>query len=232
MAAIAAIASPRVISDAELAEHNKPGNMWLAVNGDVYDMSKFGKMHPGGVKVLEELAGRDVTTEFYELHRHEVLAKYARLRVGRLDSASAQAVNQSFKGVPFAEIPAFQGQMSPYYGESHKRFTEAVQDFVNNELVPIAATQDLSGSYPDRELQMKLGQKGLMVTRMGPGPWMRDAKEMGIEIPGGVEPQEFDYFHEAIAHQEIGRIGLPGFIDSLGAGWLISAPAIYHFGSE
>ncbi|CAE8632725.1 unnamed protein product [Polarella glacialis] len=216
-----------------------PGNMWLAVNGDVYDMSKFGKMHPGGVtlaqlvKVLEELAGRDVTTEFYELHRHEVLAKYARLkpsmpisrlRVGRLDSASAQAVNQSFKGVPFAEIPAFQGQMSPYYGESHKRFTEAVQDFVNNELVPIAATQDLSGSYPDRELQMKLGQKGLMVTRMGPGPWMRDAKEMGIEIPGGVEPQEFDYFHEAWLYVST--------FDSLGAGWLISAPAIYHFGSE
>ncbi|CAE8712178.1 unnamed protein product [Polarella glacialis] len=129
---MAAIVSPRVISDAELAEHNKHGNMWLAVNSEVYDMSKFGKMHPGGVKVQEELAGRDVTTEFYELHRHEVLAKYARLRVGRLDGALAQV-----KRVPFAEIPTFQGQMSPYYGEWHKRFTEAVQDFVQHELVPI-----------------------------------------------------------------------------------------------
>ncbi len=30
---------------------------------------------------------------------------------------------------------------------------------------------------------------------------------------------------ESIAHQEIARIGLPGFVDSLGAGFLISAPA-------
>ncbi|CAK9091436.1 unnamed protein product, partial [Durusdinium trenchii] len=37
---------------------------------------------------------------------------------------------------------------------------------------------------------------------------------------------------ESIAHQEIARIGLPGFVDGLGAGYLISAPAVYHFGSE
>lgn len=30
---------------------------------------------------------------------------------------------------------------------------------------------------------------------------------------------------ESIAHQEIARIGLPGFVDGLGAGYLISAPA-------
>ena len=44
--------------------------------------------------------------------------------------------------------------------------------------------------------------------------------------------QDVDYFHESIAHQEIARLGLPGFIDSLGAGYLISAPAIHHFGTE
>jgi len=35
-----------------------------------------------------------------------------------------------------------------------------------------------------------------------------------------------------IAHQEIARLGHPGFIDSLGAGFLISAPAIFHFGTD
>mmetsp|Transcript_73342 Transcript_73342/g.237198 ORF Transcript_73342/g.237198 Transcript_73342/m.237198 type:complete len:518 (-) Transcript_73342:83-1636(-) len=225
----------RSISAAELAQHAEPGNLWLAVDGDVYDVSKFARLHPGGAKVLEQLAGHDVTTEFYELHRHDVLAKYQRLKVGRLDAAEEGRIaggTDAVSGVPFAEIPAFQGQNSPYFNDSHRRFLHAIRGFVQKELVPIAASQDLDGSYPDAEIHRKLGRHGLLVTRMGPGPWMKQAAPLGIDIPGGVAPEEYDYFHEMIAHQEIGRIGLPGFIDSLGAGWLISAPAVYHFGSE
>jgi len=219
---------------AELASHNKPGDLWLAIDGDVYDVSRFSKVHPGGAKVLEQLAGHDVTTEFYELHRGDVLKKYARLKVGRLDSAESgrQSAEVEVSKVPFAELPAFQGQQSPYFGESHLKFMLGVRKFVQRELVPIAASCDLDGDYPERELQQKLGMNGIMVTRMGPGPWMKEAVSLGIEIPGGVQPEQFDYFHEMLAHQEVGRLGLPGFIDSLGAGWLISAPAVYHFGND
>lgn len=51
-------------------------------------------------------------------------------------------------------------------------------------------------------------------------------------MPGGVKAEEFDYFHEMIAIQELARIGLPGFIDACGGGWMISAPAIFNFASE
>ena len=34
-------------------------------------------------------------------------------------------------------------------------------------------------------------------------------------LPGGVKPEEFDYFHEMIAHEEIMRMGYPGFQVSL-----------------
>merc|ERR1719310_818599 len=61
---------------------------------------------------------------------------------------------------------------------------------------------------------------------------MTQAKGLGIKIPGDVAPEEFDYFHEMLAHWEIARIGLPGFIDGLFTGVLISLPAIFHFGSE
>lgn len=226
------MAELRSITKEELARHNKAGDAWLAIDGDVYDVSKFASMHPGGSKVLEELAGNDCTTEFYELHRHEVLAKYPKLKVGRLaDAKPLQAADGALSQVPFAEIPAFQGQSSPFFNDSHRRFQKAVRQFVDKELVPIAAAKDLSGQYPERELQQKLGMAGMMVVRMGPGPWLKEAQAMGIKIPGDVAPEEFDYFHEMLAHQEISRLGLPGFIDSLGAGWLISAPAIYHFGS-
>ncbi|CAJ1366003.1 unnamed protein product [Effrenium voratum] len=220
----------RQVSAAELALHDKPGNLWLAIDGDVYDVSKFANLHPGGAKVLEELGGKDVTEEFYELHRHEVLTKYEKLKVGRLEGSQSKVTG--IKGVPFAEIPAFQGQESPFYTDSHKRFREGMQSFVDAELAPIAAARDLKGEYPTRDLQRRLGQSGVMASRMGPGPWLAELSQLQIALPGNIDPKDVDYFHEAIAHQEIARIGLPGFVDSLGAGYLISTPAIYHFGPE
>mmetsp|Transcript_60324 Transcript_60324/g.143708 ORF Transcript_60324/g.143708 Transcript_60324/m.143708 type:complete len:530 (+) Transcript_60324:130-1719(+) len=227
----------RAVTGEELAKHNKPGDLWIVIDGDVYDVSKFARVHPGGAKVLEQLGGADVTAEFYDLHRKDVLGKYKRLRVGQLSSkTSTQSTTTAdriaaISGVPFAELPAFQGQESPFFNATHKAFRDDVRSFVQKELEPVASQIDLSGEYPDRTLQQKLGINGLLVTRMGPGPWMQDVKKLGIRMPGNVEPDQFDYFHEMIAHQEIARLGHPGFIDAIGMGWLISAPAIYHFGT-
>ena len=41
---------------------------------------------------------------------------------------------------------------------------------------------------------------------------------------------EFDHFHELIAHQEIARIGHPGLSDGLGSGMVIGLPPVLHFG--
>ena len=54
-------------SAAELATHNKEGDYWLAIDGDVYDVSSYIDMHPGGEGVFRQLAGNDVTDEFYGL---------------------------------------------------------------------------------------------------------------------------------------------------------------------
>jgi len=206
----------------------------MAINGDVYDVSKFAKLHPGGTPIIEQYAGKDVSTEFHELHRKDVLIKYAKLRIGRLDGAKEQALPPlgELFATPFAEIPAFGGQNSPYYNESHKRFLLAVRSIIQKELEPIAESNDLADEYPDEDLMSMLGKTGLLICRMGPGRWFNDISAAGITIPGDVKPAEFDYFHELICHQEIGRLGRPGFIDSLGTGWLISAPAVYNFGTE
>jgi len=221
----------KVISQAELAQHKTPGDLWMSIDGHVYDVSKFAKLHPGGPQILEQYAGADVTTDFYELHRKTVLDKYARLRIGRLEGSPETEARKTgeLSEVPFSELPAFSGQNSAFFKDSHRRFLQDARAFVQKELEPIAESADLSGDMPDRELQAKLGMGGMMVSRMGPGPWLEQAKSLGITIPGDVAPKEFDYFHEMIAHQEISRLGRPGFIDSIGAGWLISAPAVYNF---
>jgi len=225
----------RTVAQSELAQHKSPGDIWMAVDGHVYDVSKFARLHPGGSQIIEQYAGQDVTGVFFELHRKDVLAKYAKLRVGRLEGAKEDGTLGevgAISAVPFAEIPAFQGQNSPYYRESHKRLLQAVRSFVQTELEPIAESADLSGEYPDLELRQKLGKSGMFGIRLGPGPWLKALGSLGIKIPGDVAPEDFDYFHEMIAHQEFGRLGRPGFIDSLGAGYGISVPAIFHFGSD
>jgi alkylation response protein AidB-like acyl-CoA dehydrogenase len=51
-------------------------------------------------------------------------------------------------------------------------------------------------------------------------------------LPGGVKPEEFDYFHEMIAHEEAVRMGYPGFQDGTGTGLYIGLPPVLHFGPK
>jgi cytochrome b involved in lipid metabolism len=47
------------------------------INGKVYDVSKFAKVHPGGLGVLLAVGGQDCTKQFYALHQEQVLVRTA-----------------------------------------------------------------------------------------------------------------------------------------------------------
>ena len=53
--------SERMLTREEVAAHNTDGDMWLIIDGDVWDVSKFGALHPGGLPPLREVAGGDAT---------------------------------------------------------------------------------------------------------------------------------------------------------------------------
>ncbi|KAN0048042.1 hypothetical protein ACTA71_002433 [Dictyostelium dimigraforme] len=52
----------------ELAKHNTEHDCWVAVDGKVYDITKWVPLHPGGKEVLLLAAGRDVTNLFESYH--------------------------------------------------------------------------------------------------------------------------------------------------------------------
>lgn len=58
----------REISAAELAIHNEIGDVWLALNGAVYDVSHYVDFHPGGRDEMMRGAGRDATVLFLSYH--------------------------------------------------------------------------------------------------------------------------------------------------------------------
>ncbi|XP_059657037.1 acyl-lipid (9-3)-desaturase-like [Cornus florida] len=60
--------SKKYITSEDLKSHNKPGDLWITIQGKVYDVSDWAKDHPGGETPLLNLAGQDVTDAFVAYH--------------------------------------------------------------------------------------------------------------------------------------------------------------------
>src|SRR5690242_9793232 len=51
-----------------VAKHNTAVSCWVILYGDVYDVTRFIPEHPGGSKVILQLAGSDATEEYDPIH--------------------------------------------------------------------------------------------------------------------------------------------------------------------
>jgi len=56
----------KTFSQSDVASHNKADNLWIIVDGDVYDLTKFKEEHPGGAKILTRVAGKDASKQFWK----------------------------------------------------------------------------------------------------------------------------------------------------------------------
>ncbi|KAF8986585.1 peroxisomal acyl-CoA-dehydrogenase [Cyathus striatus] len=220
----------------EVAKHNKDGDLWIIVDGKVYDVTRFKNLHPGGASVLldEEIAGQDATEVFYGLHRHEVIAKpqFSRLQIGVIEGEHSVIHSQvagELSKVPYGE-PTWlsEGYHSAYYSENHRRFQKAVRKFVDEVVAPDAQAREEDGKPPSKSVLEAMSKLNIHAMRMGPGKHLK-----GRELMGGlVKPEEFDYFHELVVTQEFARCGRRGYGDGLMAGSVIGLPPVLNFGSD
>lgn len=80
----------KTFTTSEVASHNKPDNLYIIVDEDVYDLTKFQDEHPGGKKILTRVAGKDASKQFWKYHNEGILKKYkGQLQVGSLDTKKA-----------------------------------------------------------------------------------------------------------------------------------------------
>nr|AQP31157.1 fatty acid desaturase C2 [Paracentrotus lividus] len=77
----------------EVRKHTKEDDKWLVVDGDVYDITKWSKRHPGGRKVISHYSGQDATDAFSAFHRdRQFVNKYLKLyRIGRVEGYDNQS---------------------------------------------------------------------------------------------------------------------------------------------
>jgi fatty acid desaturase len=67
----------------EIKKHNKKFDCWLVIDGNVYDITRWADLHPGG-QILCCLAGEDATVFFKSSHLADVTPYLAKFRIGRV----------------------------------------------------------------------------------------------------------------------------------------------------
>ncbi|RFU29129.1 hypothetical protein B7463_g7203, partial [Scytalidium lignicola] len=221
----------KAFSRAEVAKHNTEDSTWFIIDSKVYDVTDFLDAHPGGEFVLKQVAGTDATETFYNLHRQEVLQKYADLCIGTIEGEKSQVIEQNpgdLSVVPYGEpswlTPQFK---SPYYNDSHRRLQKAVREFVDIHVKPEAQEAEKSGKYISQELIDKMSKTGVLHMRLGPGKHMK-----GVNLLGVMKGEEFDYFHDLIVAQELTRVEARGFQDGNMSGMTISLTAVLQWANN
>ncbi|KAK7744847.1 hypothetical protein SLS53_003080 [Cytospora paraplurivora] len=86
----------------DFARHTSPESCWVILYGNVYDVTDFIEEHPGGSKIILQLAGKDATDEYDPIHPPGTIeenlkpeAKLGRVNADSLARAKSPATNDA-----------------------------------------------------------------------------------------------------------------------------------------
>lgn len=85
----------RLVSAQELASHDSARDCWVALHGDVYDLTTYAKRHPGGSSSIANLAGTDGIQSYSDFHSSGLLRSVQRQRIGPLNTSTTTNNNSS-----------------------------------------------------------------------------------------------------------------------------------------
>ncbi|XXG85278.1 hypothetical protein AAC387_Pa11g0384 [Persea americana] len=100
------------ISTEELAKHNSAEDVWISIQGKVYDVTTWLKDHPGGDLPLLNLAGQDVTDAFVAYHPGTAWQHLHRFYIGRLDDYKVSEVSKDYRRLvsEFSKLGLFENK--------------------------------------------------------------------------------------------------------------------------
>ncbi|XP_078168251.1 delta(8)-fatty-acid desaturase-like [Carex rostrata] len=87
----------KYITTAELRQHNTPSDIWISIQGKVYDVTGWLKDHPGGDLPLLNLAGQDVTDAFVAYHPPVAWSFLDRFYVAHLSDYRVSEISREYR---------------------------------------------------------------------------------------------------------------------------------------
>ncbi|KAI7880060.1 cytochrome b5 [Lichtheimia hyalospora FSU 10163] len=98
--------SAKIFTYEEIAKHNKREDLWMVIEGKVYDITPFVDEHPGGEEVLIDEGAKDATGPFDDVGHspdaRELLEKYY---IGDVDPASVPVQTTSTTTTTSGQAP-------------------------------------------------------------------------------------------------------------------------------
>lgn len=128
---------------------------------------------------------------------------------------------------PFADPLWYTTLDSPHYNASHRKLVKFLRNYVDAELSPHCQEWEELGAVPI-SVQKRHGEVGCVAASVY--PLAKDYLK-GIKLPAGIEPSEWDAFHDFILIDELMRCGYLGVTWALGTGNIIGCPPLINFGS-
>ncbi|OKO99496.1 Glutaryl-CoA dehydrogenase [Penicillium subrubescens] len=136
-------------------------------------------------------------------------------------------MSSSVSTVPFADPLWLNRYYSPYYNDSHRRLQKEVREYVDTYITPFCEEWEKQGFVPP-EVQRRHAELGY--TAVASFPLAADYLN-GQRLPGDVNPQEWNGFHDLVVIDELARCGYLGIIWALGCGNSIGGPPVINFGN-
>ncbi|KAK5318112.1 hypothetical protein LTR93_008157 [Exophiala xenobiotica] len=139
-------------------------------------------------------------------------------------------MSASISTAPYADPPWLSRDISPYYNESHRRLQREAREYVSTHITPFCAEWEAQGSVPQQVIlnHARLGYMAVSVYPLA----VQQIKSLGQRLPGDIDPEDWDGFHDLIVIDEIARCGYLGVVWALSCGNSIGAPPVINFGSD
>ncbi|KAI8986337.1 cytochrome b5-like heme/steroid binding domain-containing protein [Pilobolus umbonatus] len=81
--------STKLFTYEEVSQHNNRKDLWMIIDGKVYDITKFQDEHPGGDEVLLDEGAKDATIAFNDVgHTSDAVELLVKYYVGDIDPTS------------------------------------------------------------------------------------------------------------------------------------------------